>query len=380
MKSFSGLIFRFIILFQSCYSTANAFSHSTSQASLGIQKCNFEVINTNLHRDNNSRSSICLFMSMENDMTFPRNTLRTRLRKLTGLSITSLRKTVRTTSDVSSKISKRTLKILPLWLRLAFQPFMMAYYWPLVVLGNVNVTEKEEETVEDAKVKSLMTGTISDVEPCVETVSKSIEVGCKEKVMSSEKLHQGEAAESEVVTPVPSGERWACSSQNCNLSGKWSLEIDDDFIQQYDNYLHDLGQPAIVRKVACSIVSFTMEEYHQIEAGRVLKIKGTNPRGVWSRDLISSGSSPESSIHESEERIESPVRTADGEIVMAEAWWENNGTVHKSWMRGGKKWGGGDFESTRYVDAEGNLICDTTFHPTDSQRPKSNIRWKFRKI
>lgn len=172
------------------------------------------------------------------------------------------------------------------------------------------------------------------------------------------------------TTTTPSGSRWSVSSRCTDLSGTWSLIADDAFKVEYDTYLSSLGQPAIVRSVACTCVGFTKEEYRQTDEGKELTIIGTNPRGKWERVLLSS---------EESGRIETPVQTADSETVMAEAWWEEQGAKHKSWMRGGKKWGGGDFESTRYLE-DGMLVCDTVFHPTDEFREKSRISWRFRKV
>lgn len=170
--------------------------------------------------------------------------------------------------------------------------------------------------------------------------------------------------------------RWAIAREDFDLSGEWHLVVDDDFLKKYDSYLSALGQPALVRSVACSIVRFTKEEYSQSDHGRVIRIKGTNPRGIWTRDLVSSGAcSSETSF----EKIITTIKTADGEDVSCEAWWGHDRKTHKSWMRGGKKWGGGDFESTRYLDDDGYLLCESVFHPSDPTREKSHITWKFKK-
>lgn len=74
-----------------------------------------------------------------------------------------------------------------------------------------------------------------------------------------------------------------------------------------------------------------------------------------------------------------PIVTADAEKVMAESWWEDDGTMHVSWTRGVKKYGGGDFESKRYLEKNGDVyVCESTFHPIDTEnREKSHLVWKF---
>ena len=74
------------------------------------------------------------------------------------------------------------------------------------------------------------------------------------------------------------------------------------------------------------------------------------------------------------------ITTADAEDVDAEAWWEDRGTKHRSWLRGGKKYGGGNFESLRYIEqgSDGNiLVCESIFHPNDAGKKKAIVKWRF---
>jgi hypothetical protein len=174
----------------------------------------------------------------------------------------------------------------------------------------------------------------------------------------------------------PVGPRWALAAKTCNLSGVWRLIESEEFKSQYDKYLLSLGQPAIVRTVALSLIGFTREEIIQEEQGRKLTINGINPRGVWNRILISSGAEVSKP---SFQPIQKEIYTADSEKVKAEAWWEGNGTIHKSWLRGGMKYGGGDFESSRYLASENVLICKSVFHPRDPKREKAQVTWRFQR-
>lgn len=146
-----------------------------------------------------------------------------------------------------------------------------------------------------------------------------------------------------------------------NFTGHWKLLVTDDFSRSYDTYLARLGQPMLVRSIAGSVIGRTTEQTRLMGDGTQLYIASTNPRGVWERVLDSSSSS-------------TTIFTADKEQVQAEAWWEGN--VHHSWLKGVTKYGGGSFESRRYL--EGMLLCcESTFHPNDPQRPAAQVTWRF---
>jgi hypothetical protein len=67
-----------------------------------------------------------------------------------------------------------------------------------------------------------------------------------------------------------------------------------------------------------------------------------------------------------------------GEPVEAESWWEDGGTSHISWMRGVTNYGGGEFESKRYLESAGKvLVCETVFIPEDFSRPQARVTWRF---
>ena len=184
----------------------------------------------------------------------------------------------------------------------------------------------------------------------------------------------------EVQPTLPRGERWAVAAPGTDLTGKWKIVVSDDFKKEYDQYLKNLGQPSLVRSVAVSIVEMTSEEVIQSDKGRSLCIKGRNLRGVWDRTLKSSGSDFDFEHKDDDKHIRVSLVTADKENVEAESWWENDGTLHRSWLRGVKKYGGGDFESRRYLSDEGNtLICESIFHPHGREKDTAAITWTFRK-
>jgi hypothetical protein len=179
---------------------------------------------------------------------------------------------------------------------------------------------------------------------------------------------------SEAKEPIAVAGRSATAA--VDLSGTWDLIVTESFKEDYDKYLMMLGQPFLVRSVAVQIVGMTTEETVQKEDGRLLFIRGRNVRGLWERTLIASA--PERGVDEEFQPLLTPITTADDEDVMSEAWWEKNGTVHRSWLRGVEKYGGGDFESQRYLEDSGKtLACMSIFHPNDKSREKASVTWRF---
>jgi hypothetical protein len=173
------------------------------------------------------------------------------------------------------------------------------------------------------------------------------------------------------------GNRWAIAGSCTNLSGDWELLVTDNFRRQYDKYLESLGQPRLVRSVALGIVAQTTEKIVQTDQGRSLLVVGRNIRGTWSRTLVASGTDLD---HDEFIPQLVPITSADSELVEAESWWEDNGTIHVSWMTGVTKYGGGSFESRRYLEDDGQVyVCESTFHPTDTRKQPNKITWRFRR-
>lgn len=177
-------------------------------------------------------------------------------------------------------------------------------------------------------------------------------------------------------------ERWAMSAPTVDLSGEWTLVADEKFKRDYDTYLKQLGFNGISRRVACSLIGRTTEVTKQYDNGRKLYLKGTNPKGAWERTLTASGYPDFQTEQDDFLHLKTSIKTADSEDVSAEAWWEDCGTKHRSWLRGGSKYGGGDHESLRYLDERSNgsiLVCESTFHPKDASKKRACVTWRFQR-
>jgi len=182
---------------------------------------------------------------------------------------------------------------------------------------------------------------------------------------------------------LPINPRSKTCAPNTDLSGSWALVITDEFKSEYDNYLTVLGINYFVRKVALQVIYQTTEVIEQSSGcGTELSIIGSNPKGVWDRTLIASngvkvGNNDENTFEH--ERFH--TTTADGEDIMSEAWWEEGGTVHRSYLfDAASKYGGGDFESKRYLNAEDNYNCVSTFHPRTKGLAPVSITWKYSRV
>jgi hypothetical protein len=210
--------------------------------------------------------------------------------------------------------------------------------------------------------------------------TKSLVAVEEPKTMAKDMQKSAKKTSSPIVAAIDP--RSPTCAKSVDLSGHWDLLVTDEFKNQYDEYLTLLGQPYLVRSVAMSIVGLTTEETRQTDSGRSLFILGRNLRGVWERNLLTEDAATRK-YNEQQPFVplQTEIITADGENVLAEAWWEDQGTTHRSWLRGVKKYGGGDFESKRFLEKKDRnndvLVCESTFHPKDPKREKAKVTWRF---
>lgn len=87
----------------------------------------------------------------------------------------------------------------------------------------------------------------------------------------------------------PEGERWAVAAIGVEFSGKWQLHADNQFKEDYNRYLANLGQPLLVRTVALGLIGRTKEDLRMSDDGKSLFIRGENAKGIWERELVTSG-------------------------------------------------------------------------------------------
>jgi hypothetical protein len=192
-----------------------------------------------------------------------------------------------------------------------------------------------------------------------------------------------ETQEIAVAVPnIPKGPRWAVAADQTDLSGAWAPIVTQEFKKEYNDYLVKCGQSFFFRKVMVNGIALQKEHIKQKKQGRELEIFATNPVGNWNRTLVASGTNADSDHYEASNMT---IQDPDGDMVQVEAWWEEEGKVHKSWLRGKPRLQGGGFETARYLEGRDILICKSTFHPS-STAPKSNdsaqnptVVWRFRR-
>lgn len=248
--------------------------------------------------------------------------------------------------------------------------------------------EMEQEEPVQEEVTMTKVENIAAAEE-VEEVDSEIESSDGDIAVAEEETTFADPADSfkpAIIDATSAKPRQATAHANVDLTGNWTLIVDNSFNVQYDEYLRKLGQPMLVRTVALTAIGSTKEETAQTDGGARLFIRGTNARGSWERTLeaseqiiedgeLGNGGQPKHAVEGHELK---PMTTADGEDVEVAAWWESNGKVHHSWVVGGKKYGGGDFENKRYLTDNGNiLVCESTFHPEEEGRDDAKVTWRF---
>jgi hypothetical protein len=127
------------------------------------------------------------------------------------------------------------------------------------------------------------------------------------------------------------------------------------------------------RKVVVNGIAYQKENIRQLHDGSHLEIVATNPAGNWNRTLIASEESHPFNV---------TITDPDGDQVQLEAWWEDNGTKHKSLLRGKPNVNGGLFETVRYLESDKMLVCESSFHPSPSAASKfkyGHVVWKFQR-
>ncbi len=257
-----------------------------------------------------------------------------------------------------------------------------------------STTQNEVDVMVSVEPEKLTT-TKSTTEEAMAAMISQIEV-VEQQQQESKAAEITKATSSDSVADALQTTRHrAATTAAVDLTGNWTLIVDDTFTSQYENYLRRLGQPMLVRTVAQTVIGSTKEETVQSDDGQKLFIRGMNVRGSWERLLEASEQIAEEDMSHSDASKNlavvqghelKPMVTADGDNVAVASWWENNGTVHHSWVVGVHKYGGGDFENKRYLKDNGNmLVCESTFHPRDLEgdggqgqvREKASVTWRF---
>ena len=277
-------------------------------------------------------------------------------------------------------------------------PVSSTAHVPIAISNEVVDDSFDVDTADDKADNQESTSDFSDEEdPLEEIMEESLEEDISERevditpvapagpvavaisdVVVEDSMVEEIVTSSPKLSSKPAGNRWAVASDGVDLSGNWEVIVTDEFKEQYDDYLTKLGQPLLVRTFAMGIISFTTEEIKQSDNGRALLIRGKNLQGSWDRTLVSSGAEPGNSKYTP---LHIPIMTADDEQVEAESWWEKKGSVHVSWLRNIAKYGGGAFESRRYLENDGSVyVCESNYFPDDKEREPCSITWRFKRI
>ena len=166
--------------------------------------------------------------------------------------------------------------------------------------------------------------------------------------------------------------RSALPATDVDLSGIWKPIITPQFIRDYDRYLQHCGEGLFFRKALLAAMGLAHEVYQQ--EGTQLSITSKSAVTSWQRVLVSSSDASDPVI--------SWFRDPDGDTVHVEAWWQADGTVHTSRLRGKPRVHGGTFVSQRYLESPDVLICESTFHPAADAGLRfhpDHVVWRFQR-
>jgi hypothetical protein len=195
------------------------------------------------------------------------------------------------------------------------------------------------------------------------------------------------------MTATLSSRQTQCAN-HVDLSGIWKPIVTEKFKKEYDAYLTNCSQPYLFRKLLVNGIIFQKEYIRQLNNGHVLEIIATNPAGNWNRTLRTSSFDIPNNV---------TIVDPDGDTVYIEAYWINNGTQHKSILRGKPNVEGGYFETVRYLEQQSGssrgsnnndnnandmreedvLICESKFYPPSTWQSNSKefnygqVVWRF---
>lgn len=175
----------------------------------------------------------------------------------------------------------------------------------------------------------------------------------------------------------PKDPRWAIAHPDTDLTGTWRPVVTAEFLEEYNRYLANCGTTFLFRQVCLKFCGTTRESITQIDKGRILRFQGSAPVGGWNRSLVASGSdsqSDEFDVYHAE------FLDPDKELVRVEAWWIDEGRVHKSILRDKAGVDGGEFETLRYLTRNESdqlvLVTESTFRPSAKHLNSSSSKFK----
>mmetsp|Transcript_50265 Transcript_50265/g.76513 ORF Transcript_50265/g.76513 Transcript_50265/m.76513 type:complete len:327 (+) Transcript_50265:233-1213(+) len=185
---------------------------------------------------------------------------------------------------------------------------------------------------------------------------------------------------SEQTNPHPRGKRWATAAKHVDLSGVWKPIVTSDFNQDFNDYLVNCSLPFFHRKLLVNGIALQTEYIEQRREGQELEIVDKTPAGSWNRTLLTSGATVQVDKYEARNfSIKDPY----GDFVQVEAWWEDMGFVHKSWLRGKPNSYGATIETSRYLEGDDTLVCESAFHPgqgAPASHRYAEIAFRFKRI
>ena len=248
--------------------------------------------------------------------------------------------------------------------------------------------EVEEIPANEILQSGNVSGHISSTAPADQSVDKinqseeavhtnlsgsRVEETLSDEILPSDRVTEQIATSSSSEEIIVNSPRQSKAAEHVDLSGTWAPIVTSTFKNEYDSYLENCGESFMLRKVFVNGIVYQREVIRQLDEGINLEIIATNPAGNWNRTLVTSDGLQPMNI---------TLTDPDGDKVQIEAWWEDNGTKHKSLFQGKPRVQGGVFETVRYLESDDVLVCESSFLPSPSSSSKfkyGNVLWRFKR-
>ncbi|GFH47175.1 hypothetical protein CTEN210_03650 [Chaetoceros tenuissimus] len=233
------------------------------------------------------------------------------------------------------------------------------------VYGNESMIDKEENMQSSSDGQGNVTSTSLQDSQLIDVIpSESATVSMDSTNTNPTELISTEL-ESLNTLDTPTEESIPSIISTTDLSGTWKPKVTNQFKSEYDEYLLNCSQSFMFRKVIVNGIALQKEIIQQ--HGNDLQITATNPAGNWDRTLIYN------------ETIS--IKDPDGDLVTVESIWEDEGRIHRSWLRNKPRVHGGVFDTRRYLDSNvDELVCESQFIPATGSEDRfkvGHIIWRF---
>lgn len=128
---------------------------------------------------------------------------------------------------------------------------------------------KVRPSIEETDLGRLCRSTTTSMSESISTGTELIELEKNSLLYVTSSSRFDNIDDSLSFTYADAHEQWSVSAATVDLSGEWSLIVNEAFVQEYDIYLKQSRIGKIICKVACSVIGRTTETVKQSDNGRI---------------------------------------------------------------------------------------------------------------